>query len=38
MRTSLLDADGFLDLLHVTYNVRDSSSVDLVLLVYFRLF
>jgi hypothetical protein len=30
MRTSLL-ADEFLDLFHVTFNVRDCSSVDLVL-------
>jgi hypothetical protein len=39
MRTSLL-ADEFLDLFHVTYNVRDcgTGSVDLVLLVYVRLF
>jgi hypothetical protein len=37
MRTSLL-ADEFLELFHVTYNVRDCGSVDLVLLVYVRLF
>jgi hypothetical protein len=37
MQTSLL-ADAFLDIFHVTYNLRDCSSVDLVLLVYVRLF